>query len=80
MTAYFRCDTFGKPFSSHIVVLLLAMLTFPYILSAQTTSTIEGTVTDKQGLAVAEAEVHAEGSAAAAGARRRSSSKEVKST
>src|SRR5262245_40169568 len=44
---------------------LLALLTLPFVVRAQTSSTIEGTVSDKQGLAVSGAEVRAEGSTAA---------------
>jgi hypothetical protein len=40
---------------------LFALLGLTSSAGAQTTSTIEGTVTDKQGLAVASAQVHAEG-------------------
>jgi hypothetical protein len=43
---------------------MFALLFLAPQLAAQTTSTIEGTVTDKQGLAVSGAEVRAEGSAA----------------
>jgi hypothetical protein len=49
------------------VSILSAMFVLLFLapqLAAQTTSTIEGTVTDKQGLAVSGAEVRAEGSAA----------------
>jgi hypothetical protein len=40
---------------------LLAWFSLANVAGAQTTSTIEGTVSDKQGLAVANAQVHAEG-------------------
>jgi len=45
------------------VALLATIVTLPVLQPsmAQTTSAIEGTVTDKQGLAVASAQVHAEG-------------------
>jgi len=45
--------------------IVLVLLFFASQLAAQTTSTITGTVTDKQGLAVSGAEVRVEGSTAA---------------
>jgi hypothetical protein len=66
MTTYFRCDVFRKLRSASVIALLMGLFVLPHVLPAQTTSTIEGTVTDKQGLAVSGAEVHAEGSTAAA--------------
>ena len=65
MTAYFRCDVLHKFHLTLVIVLLLGLFALPPALRAQTTSTIEGTVTDKQGLAVSGAEVRAEGSTAA---------------
>ena len=60
MTAYFHSDVFRKLSSSPVIALLLALLVLPQVICAQTTSTIEGTVTDKQGLAVSGAEIRAE--------------------
>lgn len=65
MNTYFRRGGFRKLFSSPVIVLLLGLLALPDVLDAQTTSTIEGTVTDKQGLVVSGAQVRAEGSTAA---------------
>ena len=65
MITQFRRDTSCKLRSSALIALLLATLALPQVLRAQTTSTIEGTVTDRQGLAVSGAEVRAEGSTAA---------------
>jgi hypothetical protein len=65
MSKYFRRRTFRKSYSASVIALLLAFFPLPHALRAQTTSTIEGTVTDKQGLAVSGAEVRAEGSTAA---------------
>ncbi len=59
MTMYFRSHIFCN------LALLVGLFALPPALRAQTTSTIEGTVTDKQGLAVSGAEVRAEGSTAA---------------
>jgi len=61
MTTYFRCDLFRRLCSPAVIAMLLGMFVLPQVLLAQTTSTIEGTVTDKQGLVVAAAQVHAEG-------------------
>jgi hypothetical protein len=49
-----------------LLILIVALLTLVQSARAQTSSTIEGTVTDKQGLAVTGAEIRAEGSTAAA--------------
>jgi hypothetical protein len=65
MTTYFHCDVFRKLCSYAPIVLLVGIFALPQVLGAQTTSTIEGTVTDKQGLAVSAAEVRVEGSTAA---------------
>lgn len=65
MTTYFHCDVFRKLCSYAPIVLLVGVFALPQVLGAQTTSTIEGTVTDKQGLAVSAVEVRAEGSTAA---------------
>jgi hypothetical protein len=65
MTTHFRREVFRKLFSSPVIALLVGLLALPQVLGAQTTSTIEGTVTDKQGLAVSGAEIRAEGSTAA---------------
>src|SRR5262249_43544861 len=54
-----------QPRPSSATALLLALLALPLAGRAQTTWTIEGTVTDKQGLAVSGAEIRAEGSTAA---------------
>jgi len=48
-----------------VIALLVGLFALPHVLLGQTTSTIEGTVTDKQGLAVSGAEVRVEGSTAA---------------
>jgi hypothetical protein len=64
MTAYVRCDMF-RELSVAVLMALLGLLALPHSLRAQTTSTIEGTVMDKQGLAVSGAEVRTEGSTAA---------------
>jgi Carboxypeptidase regulatory-like domain/TonB dependent receptor-like, beta-barrel/TonB-dependent Receptor Plug Domain len=58
---YFRSDVFRKTYSSALFSLILALFALPHVLRAQTTSTIEGTVTDKQGLAVTGVQVHVEG-------------------
>src|SRR2546421_3002225 len=58
---YARSDLFRKLSSSTLSALLFGLFALPSALRAQTTSTIEGIVTDKQGLAVAAAQVHAEG-------------------
>ena len=65
MTAYFRCDVLRKFHFASVIALLLSLFALLPALHAQTTSTIEGTVTDKQGLAVSGAQVRAEGSTAA---------------
>ncbi len=65
MTAYFRCDVLRKFHFASVIALLLGLFALVPTLCAQTTSTIEGTVTDKQGLAVSGAQVRAEGSTAA---------------
>jgi outer membrane receptor for ferrienterochelin and colicin len=49
-----------------VIALFLGLFALPQFLRAQTTSTIEGTVTDKQGLAVSDAQVRAEGVSIAA--------------
>ncbi|HEY6129835.1 MAG TPA: TonB-dependent receptor, partial [Candidatus Acidoferrum sp.] len=59
---YFRLDKFSKFFSLPVIALFLGLFALPQFLRAQTTSTIEGTVTDKQGLAISGVEVRAEGS------------------
>jgi hypothetical protein len=66
MTTYFRCDIFRKLCSASVISLLVGLFALPHVVRAQTTSTIEGTVTDKQGLAVSGAEIHVEGSTAGA--------------
>ena len=66
MTTDFRCDVFRKLCSASVIALFLGLFALPEILRSQTTSTIEGTVTDKQGLAVSGAEVRVEGLTAAA--------------
>ena len=58
---YFRSRLFSSLPLSALVVVVLGFFSFLEVAAAQTTSTIEGTVTDKQGLAVAGAQVHAEG-------------------
>ncbi len=58
---YFRSRLFSSLPLSALVVVVLGFFSFVEVAAAQTTSTIEGTVTDKQGLAVAAAQVHAEG-------------------
>src|SRR5229473_914931 len=59
---YFRSHVFHNPRScAFIAAAALFLLSFSNVASAQTTSTMEGTVTDKQGLAVVGAQVHAEG-------------------
>jgi Carboxypeptidase regulatory-like domain/TonB-dependent Receptor Plug Domain/TonB dependent receptor len=64
---YFRSHLYLNFHSAvSIVAAAFFVLSFSNIVSAQTTSTIEGTVTDKQGLAVASAQVHAEGVSIAA--------------
>lgn len=66
MIICFRCKELSKfRLSSAATVLLLGLLALPHAARAQTTSTIEGAVTDKQGLGVSGAEVRAEGSTAA---------------
>jgi len=62
MTTYFRSHIFCNLRSgAFIAAAALFLLSFSNLASAQTTSTMEGTVTDKQGLAVVGAQVHAEG-------------------
>lgn len=63
---YFRSRSFSSLPLSALIVVALVFFYFVEIAGAQTTSTIEGTVTDKQGLAVAGAQVHAEGVSIAA--------------
>jgi Carboxypeptidase regulatory-like domain/TonB dependent receptor/TonB-dependent Receptor Plug Domain len=59
---YFRSPIFCNLRSgAFIAAAALFLLSFSNLASAQTTSTMEGTVTDKQGLAVVGAQVHAEG-------------------
>jgi hypothetical protein len=59
---YFRSHIFHNPrWCAFIAAAALFLLSFSNAASAQTTSTMEGTVTDKQGLAVVGAQVHAEG-------------------
>jgi hypothetical protein len=64
MINYFLLSTLEKIRLSSVVA-RLGFLTLPLVVRAQTSSTIEGAVTDKQGLAVSGAEVRAEGSTAA---------------
>jgi hypothetical protein len=63
---YFRARLFSSLPLSALIVVVLGFFSFVEVVGAQTTSTIEGTVTDKQGLAVASADVHAEGVSIAA--------------
>jgi Carboxypeptidase regulatory-like domain/TonB dependent receptor/TonB-dependent Receptor Plug Domain len=65
MNEYFRCHIFSKFCIALVIALLVGLFALPHVLLGQTTSTIEGTVTDKQGLAVSGAEVRVEGSTAA---------------
>src|SRR5216683_6910563 len=58
---YFRSHIFCNLGSGAFIAAALFLLSFSNVASAQTTSTMEGTVTDKQGLAVVGAQVHAEG-------------------
>ena len=59
---YFRSHIFRNLRSStFIAAAALLLLSFSNVVNAQTTSTMEGTVTDKQGLAVVGARIHAEG-------------------
>jgi hypothetical protein len=59
---YFRSHIFHNSRScSFIAAAALFLMPFSNVVNAQTTSTMEGTVTDKQGLAVVGAQVHAEG-------------------
>ena len=58
---YFRSRLFCSFLLFALIAVVLGFFPFIEAASAQTTSTIEGTVTDKQGLAVAGAQVHAEG-------------------
>lgn len=50
MITYFRRDTSGKLRSSALIAPFSGTLALPQVVRAQTTSIIEGTVTDKQGL------------------------------
>jgi len=59
MPRYFRCDAFRKS-SLFLLIVAVGLFAVPRIMVAQTTSTIEGAVTDKQGLALAGAQVRAE--------------------
>src|SRR5258708_6044600 len=70
MTMYFRSHIFcNLRFGAFITAAALFILSLSNVVSAQTTSTIEGTVTDKQGLAVSAAEVRAESPTLAASRR-----------
>jgi hypothetical protein len=62
----FRAEVFRNFRLGLWIAVLLGSFASPPFLIAQTTSTIQGTVTDKQGLAVSGAEVRAEGSTVAA--------------
>jgi len=64
MCRYFRCDVFRK-LSLFLLIVALGLFAVPRIMVAQTTSTIEGAATDKQGLALAGAQVRAESSSLA---------------
>ncbi len=66
MNEYFRCRMFSKFCAASVIALLVGLFALPHVLRAQTTSTIEGTVTDKQKLGFSGAEVRVEGSTAAA--------------
>lgn len=66
MNLYFCCRMSSKFRAASVIALLVGLFALPHVLRAQTTSTIEGTVTDKQGLGVSGAEVRVEGSTAAA--------------
>jgi len=66
MNAYFHCDMFSKFCAASVIALLVGLFALPHVLLGQTTSTIEGTVTDKRGLGVSGAEVRVEGSTVAA--------------
>ena len=66
MSGYFRCDMIRRLISGPVIALLVGVLVLPNVLRAQTTSTISGTVMDKQGLGVSGAEVRVEGSTVAA--------------
>jgi len=65
MTTYFRGAAFRR-LCLFPVIVVLGLFAVPRVLVAQTTSTIEGTVTDKQGLALVGAQVRAEGTSIAA--------------
>ena len=58
---YFRSHIFHNPRCCAFIAAALFLMSFSNVVNAQTTSTMEGTVTDKQGLAVVGAQVHAEG-------------------
>jgi hypothetical protein len=58
---YFRSHSFCSLSWSAVVVVVVCFCSLIEVAGAQTTSTIEGTVMDKQGLAVVGAQVHAEG-------------------
>ena len=59
---YFRSHIFHNSCCcAFIAAAALFLMSFSNVVNAQTTSTMEGTVTDKQGLAVVGAHVHAEG-------------------
>jgi hypothetical protein len=66
MNEYFYCRMFSKFCAASVIALLIGLFVLPRVLRAQTTSTIEGAVTDKQGLGVSGAEVRVESSTAAA--------------
>jgi outer membrane receptor protein involved in Fe transport len=61
----FHAEVFRNLRLGALIAVLLGGPALPQFLCAQTTSTIQGTVTDKQGLAVSGAEVLAEGSTVA---------------
>jgi outer membrane receptor protein involved in Fe transport len=61
----FHAEVFRNLRLGALIAVLLGGSALPQFLCAQTTSTIQGTVTDKQGLAVSGAEVLAEGSTVA---------------
>jgi hypothetical protein len=66
MNVHFRYRMFSKFCAVSVIALLVGLFALPHVLRSQTTSTIEGTVTDKQGLGVSGVEVRVEGSTAAA--------------
>ena len=49
MNAYFHCRMFSKFCTALVIALLVGLFALPQVLRAQTASTIEGTVTNKQG-------------------------------